>query len=60
MNKKHILIISAVLAVLVAVIVLIFALKGCNGKQNDDVSTPVTSQEDDGNWTSVYDATLVE
>ncbi len=61
MNKKHILIISVALVVLVAAIILIFSLKGCSGTQkNDDVSTPVTSEEDDGNWTSIYDATLVE
>lgn len=61
MNKKLILIISAVLAILVAVIILIFALKGSDKTETPrDVSTPVTSEEDDGNWTSIYDATLVE
>ena len=61
MNKKLILIISAVLAILVAAIILIFALKGSDKTETpQDVSTPVTSEEDDGNWTSIYDATLVE
>lgn len=61
MNKKLILIISAVLAILVAAIILIFTLKGSDKTETPkDVSTPVTSEEDDGNWTSIYDATLVE
>ena len=59
MNKKNILIISAVLVILVTVVVMIFALKGCNDTQTD-VNTPITSQEDDGNWTSIYEATPVE
>ena len=61
MNKKQILAVSAVLAVLVAAIIVVFILKGDKKSETpDDVSTPVTSEEDDGNWTSIYDATLVE
>lgn len=60
MNKKIILI-SVVLAVLVAAIIAFFVISGNkNTETPDDVSTPVTSEADDGNWTSIYDATLVE
>ena len=60
MNKKIILI-SVVLAVLIAALIAFFVISSNkNTETPDDVSTPVTSEEDDGNWTSIYDATLVE
>ena len=59
MNKKIILI-SGILAVLVAAIIAFFVISSKNTETPEDVSTPVTSEEDDGNWTSIYDATLVE
>ncbi len=59
MNKKYILIISVALAILIAALIAVFVIKGANDKEpSSNIQT--SSQTDDGNWTSIYEATPVD
>lgn len=61
MNRKVIWIISITLSVLAVALILFFLLKGNNGKKTDGNSEISSITEtDDGNWTSVYDATPLD
>ncbi len=60
MNKKYIWIISIALAILVAALITVFVIKGVIGEKENSSDLQTSFQSDDGNWTSVYEATPVE
>lgn len=60
MNKKHMWFIGATLAILILTIVFAFILKGCGSSQPEDNIDNSSALQDDGNWTSIYEATPVD